>query len=291
MENKKVIIMSIDGKETVGYTNDGEFINAPKQKHHQVGQIVDIGEFRPEGRRSFAGWQVATAAAAIFLVAFMGIFYPQFNQEAEAYLSVGLNSGGIEMWVDDKNEVTDVKYHDSAEKWDEINIQGKDVYQAVTIIATEAKKSGLIDEQQQNLMMLNHSHHLDDEKLKQSVYQGLGKNHHCLIVMGNHDMSFVNKAQALGVTASQYYVIEKSNAKGHHLTTDQIKNHHIRDVLNATGTTPEEIFGMGMGMGSHMNETGSGMQQPKHDTNNTNNSPLVHPNHMKHKQETMGGHH
>lgn len=281
--------MSINERETVGYTDDGEFISLPKRENHQVGQILNLSAQKSNKRNFFTGWQVA-AVATIMLVAFMGVLYPQFTQEAEAYLSLGLNSGGVEMWVDKNDKVIDIKYHDAATTWGEQDLKGENVYKAVTLLASKAQHSGLLDEQQDKMFMLNHAnlnenvpHHLDESKLKQSASKGLSTDYNGLMIMGRHDMNFINKAKEMGVTASQYYVMEQSTNAGHNITADQVKGHHISDVLTENGTTPEEVFQME----PHMNQNNSTMPRTHNDDNKIEDKSDEHSNPSNNGHNTM----
>lgn len=251
MNKNKVVIMAIEGKYIVVYTDDGQFIKLPRKANHQVGQILYLDEIQPRVRKFTAGWQMTAVAAAVLLIFFIGMFYPFSGQMAEAYLSLGLNGGGAELWVARDTKVIKVKYSNSMTALDNLDIKGKDIYEAVTTITSQAQKLSLLNEDQENLLMVNladfneENHHIQETKLKEAIMNGLKtRNYHGVMVMDRHEKDFVDKAGELGLTASQFYVYEKGHAKGLPLTTDQLKHGHIKSVLHEAGTTPEELFGI-----------------------------------------------
>lgn len=251
MKKTKVIIMSFKGSKTVTYTDDGQFIYVPRKKHHQVGEILLVADPAFSSRRFSPGWQAMTAAAAVIMLFFFGLFYPLTSQQAEAYFSLGLNKGSAELWVDRDNRVIDVKYT-GAVHLETLDVKGKDVYQAISDIATETRKTGLLNESDENLMLINFADmskagnpQVNEAKIREAVLNGVNSDESkSFMVMSRHDQGYMAKAGDMGLTASQYYVLEQSKAKGLPLTAEQLKNTTIRSALKEVGTTPEELFGM-----------------------------------------------
>jgi len=73
----------------------------------------------------------------------------------------------------------------------------------------------------------------------------------------------------LGLSASQYYVLEQSKSNGLSLTAEQLKNTSIRLALEEAGTTPEELLGLVQVHPDMNTETQRGMM---HTTGNSGNS-------------------
>lgn len=250
MQKTRVIVMSFKGRQTITYTDDGQFIYIPRKEHHQVGQVLSIENPATSARRYNPGWKSMIAAAAAVMLFLFGMFYPLTPQQAEAYFSLGLNKGNAELWVDKDNRVIDVKYADAAQL-ETLEVKGKDVYQAISEIATEARKTGLLDETDENLLLLNfadmskNGHQINEEKMKEAVLNSFNSDRsQPLMVMSRHEKDFLLKAGEMGLTTSQYYIYEQGKSKGLPLTAEQLKHVPIRSALKKVGTTPEELFGM-----------------------------------------------
>lgn len=265
MNKTKVIVMSFKGRQTVTYTDNGQFIYIPRKKHHQVGQILSIDTSPAINQWFNPGWKSLVAAAAVMLF-FFGLFYPLTSQQAEAYFSLGLNKGNTELWVDKDNRVIDVKYS-GAVQLESLNVKGKDVYQAISEITTEAKKTGLLDEDKENLMLVSYtdmskggSHQFNEDKMKQAVLKSVNYKNMPLMVMSRQDKEYMAKAGEMGLTTSQYYVLEQGKSKGLPLTAEQLMHTPIRAALKEVGTTPEELFDM---QGMHKNTADHRAMMPK----------------------------
>ncbi|MCR6545777.1 anti-sigma factor domain-containing protein [Dehalobacterium formicoaceticum] len=278
MKKKQLIIMSIDKNYTVGYTEDGQFVKIPQKPAHQVGQMIN---YQPTkfGSRYHRGLAVA---AAILLVFFAGIFSPFFQQEAAAsYLSIGLNTGSLEIWTDHNNKVIETLYTDSLERLNQLELKGKDIYEAVAALTVEAKKCGLITEKKDDILLVNlidikedSQHHVSEDKIKKIILEELNaKEYKGLMMMERHDKDYLTKANELNLTASQYQVYEKSSAKGHKLEMEKIKHGQIRSVLEEAGTTPEEIFEM-----PNNNMHNNTMNNTMHNNNHGMSAPIPTPN-------------
>jgi len=245
----KLLIMSVDKNYTVGYTENGQFVKIPRKPAHKVGQIINYQPTKPSSRKP---WGVAIAAA-ILLVFFTGIFNPFFQEEAAAaYLSIGLNTGSLAIWTDDSNKVIKTQYTDSLKMLNQSDLNGKDIYEAVSLLVLTAKENGLITENENDIVLIdlidlteNKNHHIAENKLKKVILEGLNiEEYQGLMMMGRHDKEYLTKATELNLTASQYHIYETSRDKGHNLETEKIQHGHIRSVLKEAGTTPEEIFDM-----------------------------------------------
>ncbi|KJS21232.1 MAG: hypothetical protein VR72_11440 [Clostridiaceae bacterium BRH_c20a] len=152
MKNNQLIIMSIDNNYTVGYSADGHFIKIPKKPSHKIGQIIHYQSAKTGLRKP---WGMAVAAA-ILLVFFTGLLNPFFTKEAAAaYLSMGLTTGSLEIWTDDNNRVIKTNYTSSLEDLKQHDLKGKDIYEAMSVLALEAKKSGLITEDENNILLID----------------------------------------------------------------------------------------------------------------------------------------
>jgi len=241
--------MSIDKNYTVGYSADGQFIKIPKNPSHKVGQIINYQQTKTSLRKP---WGMAVAAA-ILLVFFTGLFNPFFTEEAAAaYLSMGLTTGSLEIWTDDNNRVIKTNYTSTLEDLKQHDLNGKDIYEAMSILALEAKKSGLITENENDILLINlidleesTIHYISEDKLKKVILEGLAiKEYQGLMMMERHDKDFLTKANELNLTASQYHIYQTSSSKGYNLEMEQIQQGHIRNILKENGTSPEEIFGM-----------------------------------------------
>ncbi|KJS10248.1 MAG: hypothetical protein VR67_18130 [Peptococcaceae bacterium BRH_c8a] len=268
MKQTKVIVVSFKGNNSVTYTEDGQFINIPRRKHHQVGQELLIKNQPLANHWNSSGWKTMIAAAAIMLLVF-GLVNPMISPPAEAYFSLGFDKSSAELWLDKDNRVVDMKFKGSSQLA-ATDIKGKDVYQAVSVIASKAGSTGLLDSSGEDIIIINFAdlskdgnHHISEDKVKQAVLSSMnsgGKSP--FMVMSRHDKGFMVEAGKLGLTASQYYVLEQSKFKGLSLTAEQLQNTSIRLALEEAGTTPEELFGMPE-MHPDMNgDTQRGMMHP-----------------------------
>lgn len=276
MKNNQLIIMSVDKNYTVGYTEDGQFVKIPKKSAHKVGQIIN---YHPTKSGSRYHWGIAVAAAFL-LVFFAGIFSPFFQQEAAAaYLSIGLNSGSLEIWTDNNNKVIETQYTDSLDQLNQLDIKGKDIYEAVSVLTVKAKENGLITENEDDVLLINlidlkesSQHHVSEDRIKKIILEELNtKEYKGFMMMGRHDKNYLTKANELNLTASQYQVYEKSSAKGHRLETEKVMHGQIRSVLEEAGTTPEEIFDM---LNNTMHNNMDNNKMNNNTMHNNNNSEM-----------------
>ncbi|QNB46782.1 anti-sigma factor domain-containing protein [Thermanaerosceptrum fracticalcis] len=250
MKSSKAMIMSVEGRCTVAYTEDGHFMKIPKKSSHQVGQVLNIENVEYNRPAASGMWRIAAVAAAVLLLVFMGTVYPV--QQAQAYLSMELNTGGVEFWTDQNNKVIKVKYADSINDLTNIQLKGKDVYEAVSALTSEVKRMGMLEDKDGillvNLAELKNQgkNPLEESKIKEAIMKALNEEQYSgmMMVVSKHDREFIERANELRLTASQYYVYEQGKAKGYELTTEKIKHGQMRNVLNEVGTSPEELFGM-----------------------------------------------
>ncbi|MFZ5946132.1 MAG: anti-sigma factor domain-containing protein [Bacillota bacterium] len=249
MKNNQLIIMSIDKNYTVGYSADGQFIKIPKNSSHKVGQIINYQRTKTGLRKP---WGMAIAAA-ILLMFFTGLLNPFFTEEAAAaYLSMGLTTGSLEIWTNDNNRVIKTNYTSTLEDLKQHDLEGKDIYEAMSVLALEAKKSGLITENENDILLIDlidlkesTNHYISEDKLKKVILEGFAvKEYQGLMMMERHDKDFLRKANELNLTASQYHIYQASSSKGYNIEMEQIQHGHIRNILKENGTSPEEIFGM-----------------------------------------------
>jgi len=269
--------MSIDKIYTVGYTEDGQFLKIPKKPTHKVGQIIN---YTPAKASLLKPWRTAIAAA-ILLVFFTGIINPFFQDEAAAaYLSMGLNTGSLEIWTDDNNKVIKTNYTDSLEYLNQLDFKGKDIYETVSVLTLEAKKNGLITEDENDILLIDlidlkesTNHHISEDKLKKVILEGLAANEYQgLMMMERHDIDYLTKANELNLTASQFHIYEASSSKGHSLEMEQVQHGHIRTILKENGTSPEEIFDMHSNM---MQNNNTGKMSSQQNTNMHDNNEII----------------
>jgi len=290
LKNSQLIIMSIDKNYTVGYSADGQFIKIPKNPSHKVGQIIN---YQPTITSLRKPWGMAVAAA-ILLVFFTGLLNPFFTEEAAAaYLSMGLTTGSLEIWTDDNNRVIKTNYTSTLEDLKQHDLKGKDIYEAMSILALKAKKSGLITEDENDIILIDlidleesTNHYISEDKLKKVILEGLAvKEYQGLMMMERHDKDFLTKANELNLTASQYHIYQTSSSKGYNIEMEQIQHGHIRNILKENGTSPEEIFGMHSNMVPDNTERMSSKQNTNnmHDNNeittSNENNNIVAPEH------------
>lgn len=250
MSNHKAVIMSIKGHFAIAYTQDRRFIKIPVKDSYKVGHILNLK--KQKNKYLSVSWQHAAAAVVAVLIIFAsGIFFPFTQPPAEAYLSLGLNSSGAELWVGPDNKVIKANFTGNKAVLKKVDVKGLNVYQAVTAITNEANEAGLLkDNNQDNLLLVNYAnlsekdgYQIQETKIKQSVEAGLSNPKSQGVIMVNkNDKHYVAEASDMGLTATQYFVLETSCASGHNITADQIKHGHIRAVLQEAGTTPEELF-------------------------------------------------
>lgn len=254
MSNDKAVIMLIKGRYAVAYTQDRRFIKIPVQDSYQVGQVLHLA--KQKHKYLNVSWRIAAAAAmAAVIILGAGVFFPINQPPAEAYLSLGLNSSGAELWVGPDNKVIKVKFTGNKSDLKKVNVKGLNVYQAVTAITNKASESGLLidDDRDYYLLLLNyanllekddgHDYRIEETQIKQSVEAGLSNAKNQGVIMVNkNDKQFITEASSMGLTATQYFVLETGRAGGYSITAEQIKHGHIRAVLQEAGTTPEDLF-------------------------------------------------
>ena len=250
MSKPNAVIMSIKGNYAVALTRDRRFIRIPANESYRIGQKLHLEKHN--NKILVFSWQATAAAAmAVVIILAAGIFFPYNQLRADAYLSLGLNSSGAELWVGPDNKVIRAEFTGNKAILNQVKIKGLNVYQAVTEITNEARKAGLLkDNDRDNLLLLNYANlsekggqQLKEFKIKQSVEAGLkDTKSHSVIMVNKNDRHYISKASEMGLTATQYFVLEASRASGHEVTADQIKHGRIRAVLQKAGTTPEELF-------------------------------------------------
>jgi len=290
VKNDQLIIMSVDKNYSVGYSEDGQFIKIPKNPTHRVGQMIN---YQPTKTGLRLHWGISVAA--VFLLVFItGVFGPFFQQEAAAaYMSIGLNTGSMEIWTDNNNKVIETKYTNFLKQLSQIDLKGKDIYEAVTVLTLEAKEKGLITENNNDILLINlidlkesSKHHVAEDRIEKIILEGLDtKEYHGLMMMGRQDKDYLVKANKLNLTASQYEIYEKSSAKGHKLNMEKLQKGEVRSVLEEAGTTPEEIFEMQnnfMQNKSMHNNSKNGMFVP-----NETSDPINEPAESEQNQENM----
>ncbi len=272
METNKVIIMQVDKNFTTAYTSDGQFIKVHRKSWHEVGKVLSLIDLEGAPHNNSFVLKLATTAAIAILFVFLGIFNPFLSQkveaEAETYLSLGLNTGGIQIWADYNNKVIMVSYSDSTSHLDQMDIKGKDIYEVITIITTEARKTGLLTENMDDLLLVDlvnltekSNDHVQEAKLKEFIMAGLNyEEYKGTMIMSRHNKEYLEKAIELNLSASEYHIYEKSTAEGYSLSHEQFKHGHIRSVLNEVGTTPEKIFKMDHMQNNETNKA-SGMHE------------------------------
>ncbi|KJS11882.1 MAG: hypothetical protein VR67_11960 [Peptococcaceae bacterium BRH_c8a] len=272
MEKTRVIIVSFNGRSSVTYAEDGQFIYIPRRKSHQVGQVLFLKNQSSARHWNISGWKTMIAAAAIVLLVF-GLANPLISQPAEAYFSLDLDKSSAEFWLDRDNRVTDMKYKGTSQLTAP-DIKGKNIYQAVSVIAS---KASVLDDYGNGIIIMSFadmtkdgSHYIDEEKLKEAILSSMNSGEKTpFMVMSRHDKGFIAKAGELGLSASQYYVLEQSKSNGLSLTAEQLKNTSIRLALEEAGTTPEELLGLVQVHPDMNTETQRGMM---HTTGNSGNS-------------------
>lgn len=252
METKKALIMQVERSFTTAYTTDGQFIKLPRKSSHKVGDVVNINDFRCFRNKTFSLKLTATAAVALLFI-ILGIFNPFFLQHAEAeaktYLSLGLNTGSIEVWADYEGKVIKTSYT-AGSQLTKLDIEGKDIYEAITIMMIAARKSGFLNEGLDDILLVDivnlntdTSNQVQESKLMDFISAGLnGQDYHGMMVISHHNKEYLDKAQELGLTVSQYHIYEKSSVEGYSLSNEQIKHGHIRKMLAQVGTSPEKLF-------------------------------------------------
>lgn len=280
METNKVIIMQVEKKFTTAYTSDGQFIKVRRKSWHEVGKVLNLNDLEGTPRKNPFVLKLATTAAIAILFVFLGIFNPFFLQQAEAetYLSLGFDSGGIEIWADYEDKVIKTSYANAGSQLATLDIEGMDIYEAITIIMTAARKSGLLNEGLDDILLVdivNLSDKVQDDKLKNFISAGLSRQEYTgMMVMNYHNKEYLEKAQGLDLTVSQYHIFEKSTTEGYSLSNEQIKHGHIREMLTEVGTTPEELFKF-----NHMQyneiDKNSGMHEEMREEAIDNNEPKI----------------
>ncbi len=286
METNKVIIMQVEKNFTTAYTSDGQFIKVRRKSWHEVGKVLNLNDLEGTPRKNPFVLKLATTAAIAILFVFLGIFNPFFLQQAEAeaktYLSLGLNTGSIEVWTDYEDKIIKTSYTNAGSQLATLDIEGKDIYEAITIIITAARKSGLLNEGLDDILLVDivnlntdTSYQVQDDKLKNFISAELSDQDYTgVMVMTHHNKEYLEKAQELDLTVSQYHIFEKSTTEGYSLSNEQIKHGHIRKMLTEVGTTPEELFKV-----NHMQyneiDKNSGMHEEMHEEAIDNNEPKI----------------
>lgn len=248
MKNKKGIVMGIQGKQVIAYTDDGDFV-----RMKMPGQVPKIGDVIEVETRDIKPWAVYLAmAAALILVAVIGLFNPISGPgAAAAYVTLDM-APGVELYVNRSGKIIKTRALDKEAKdlLTDVNVTGHDFYGAVQSIIKEANKQGYINEDKNmlmaNIIPLNKGHEVVNGKELQKVInselEDLKVNG--TIVISTNTKKFRDEAKKAGLSVNEYLVYDWAQKEGINISIDSLHEKEVLEILDENNVPVEMIFPM-----------------------------------------------
>ena len=306
----KGIVMQVEQKTMVIVTDEGDFLRVPLPAQRpfpgeKVDAAVNKGFTRP--------FWVGAAAVILIFVLSLGLVKPMLMPQAVAAVSMDLISS-VELTVDQENKVVTAKANnpEGLMVLQELDLKGKDIYEAANLVTTTASELGYIREKSENTIMVTVSPlneeakvSVDRDILQQSMHDELdSRNFQGYLVVNRMGREIMQKAAEMGLTVNQYLYLERSRASGDEIDVTVFKEQSLQELIVADDTTIEGMFpgrwcrvgGSNMGRGGmgSMNNMGMGMQTAprfqgyEEKQGDINSEPAPVPSQEMHFKPNMG---
>lgn len=239
--------MGLEGKNVVVYTDEGDFVRFPMPgKTPEIGDIIEVGSKAGKPVTAFF-----TAAAALVLVAAIGLFYPLFDPGAAvAYVALDINPSA-ELAVNRDGTVIKARpLNQEAETLlAEAGINGQDLYVAVESIIREAGKRGYINKEHQNLMLASivplkdGAGSIREDELRRVISEELvSLQVNGTVVVSEDSREARAQAEKAGLSVNKYLVYNRAQREGINIPVEALRDKSIRQVLDEVSVPLKKIF-------------------------------------------------
>ena len=139
---KKAVVLEIKGEHAAVLTDQG-LVQKIRNRQYEVGQEITLPD---AGKKTFAGWRQAAAAAAVVIALSAGsLYYASENVFAYSTVTVTAENEAVELTLNKKNEVIAAKALDENSKAiaDSLKVsvrKRKPLQEAVEILASEMEE-------------------------------------------------------------------------------------------------------------------------------------------------------
>lgn len=253
MSSLKGVVMRVTGKNTVVYTEQGDFINIRTPVHlPAVGQVIDVPAQPRRFFKSGAFLKYATIAATLFIVLTLGLIHPLVWPLGGAVASVELNiNNGVRLQVDKAGKVTSVHstVPESNDPVEELPLKGLDVYQAVKLIVEDAGTKGNFGHEQSVVMVSvvpvdeDGADVVDPDKLRGVVHDEMLRQEATGMVMVDKSSREVgSKARELGMTVNSYLVYERCRQDGLEVQAEVFRGRNVNEAMVEANVSLNKLF-------------------------------------------------
>ena len=255
MNKTKGIVMRTSPKVTVIFTKKGDFLEIPTPKGLPVlGQIIEV-TIKP--RRLFlfhkSAMKYVSAAAVLFLVLSISVFYLFIPNMAVASVALDINKG-VELLINKEGKVIKIQdVNGGLSMLEGIPIEGLDAYQAVDLILENANNKGTLSETE-NLILASvvpinkwGTQLIDTEKLRNSIRDEMTRrNMFGSLVVIQANQKIQQQAKQLGMTVNSYLIYNRLKEKSITVQPDSLRNDAQKALVdakvNVSSLFPEECY-------------------------------------------------
>ncbi|GIM47214.1 hypothetical protein DNHGIG_27630 [Collibacillus ludicampi] len=253
---RKGIIMKIAGQQVIVLTSDRQFITLPYEAHMRVGKEVIIPIVTQTEKRSFFRSPIKiigvfVASVLMVLEFWQGIPKHQGNH-AYAYITIDVNPS-VELAIDRQELVLFANpLNDDAKKLlENTQLTGKQVDQAVAVLADESVRQGYLKAQSEVLISASRVQGEDERTIDLTQLEDKLMNafHHAVSQNIPVDVEGVivsdelrHEAMSQGLSAGKYYLYETARSLGVPVTIDELRHESITEVANRYGLDLSRIL-------------------------------------------------
>ncbi|HZK83481.1 MAG TPA: anti-sigma factor domain-containing protein [Desulfosporosinus sp.] len=241
MKKTKGIVMRTSPKVTVIFTK-GRFLEIPTPKELPiVGQVIEV-TINP--KRSFlfhkSVIKYASAAAVLFMVLSISVFYLFIPNMAVASVALDINKG-VDLLINKEGKVIRVQdVNGGLSLLEGIPIEGLDAYQAVDLILENANNKGTLNETE-NLILASivpinkwGIQLIDTEKLRNSIRDEMTRRNlsgSVLVIQTNQKIQ--REAKQQGMTVNSYLIYNRLKEKSIAVQPDSLRNNAQKALVDA----------------------------------------------------------
>ena len=255
MNKTKGIVMRTSPKVTVIFTKKGDFLEIPTPKGLPiVGQIIEV-TINPKRLFWFhkSVMKYASAAAVLFLVLSISVFYLFIPNMAVASVALDINKG-VDLLINKEGKVIKVQdVNGGLSILEGIPIEGLDAYQAVDLILENANNKGTLNETENlilaSIIPINQwgIQLIDTEKLRNSIRDEMTRRNlsgSVFVIQTNQKIQLEAKQQ--GMTVNSYLIYNRCEEKSIAVQPDSLRNNAQKALVDAkvsvSSLFPEECY-------------------------------------------------
>jgi len=247
VKKQKGVVMGLEGRNVVVYTNEGDFIRLPVPgKAPEIGDVIEVG-----GKVKKPLTAYLAVAAALVLVAAISLFNPFFGSgAAAAYVALDINPSA-ELTVNRDGTVIKAKPLNGEAKalLTQAGVNGQDLNGAVESFIKEAVKLGYINKESQNLVLASIVSLKDgvtvvqEDQLRRVIIEqltGLQVNGTVVISQGAREVRV--QAEKAGLSINKYMVYDRSQKQGLDIPVETLRSGNVREVLAQANIPLKKLF-------------------------------------------------